>query len=152
VSSRQARGHFPNDEAAIKLLFLMLHRAEKEWIMPPRERTMAKAQFANPLRRTLYQSPGLISEPAPYTENLTVPAPPPKLLPSDRSSYRGNARKRTPRSSTTALRLRLVRWWRRPRSVAADLPRACPPPFSWRAAAAHNGFLLCVRRPRFRPN
>ena len=34
------------DEAAIKLLFLVLHRAEKEWIMPAREWTMAKAQFA----------------------------------------------------------------------------------------------------------
>jgi putative transposase len=42
----QARGHFPNDEAAIKLLFLVSHRAKKEWIMPPREWTMAKAQFA----------------------------------------------------------------------------------------------------------
>lgn len=42
----RARGHFPTDEAAIKLLFLVLHRAEKAWIMPPREWTMAKAQFA----------------------------------------------------------------------------------------------------------
>src|ERR1700733_4211956 len=42
----RARGHFPTDEAAIKLMFLVLHRAEKEWIMPPREWTMAKAQFA----------------------------------------------------------------------------------------------------------
>ena len=42
----QARGHFPTDDAAIKLLFLVLHRAEKAWIMPPREWTMAKAQFA----------------------------------------------------------------------------------------------------------
>ena len=37
---------FPTDGAAIKLLFLVLHRAEKAWIMPPREWTMAKAQFA----------------------------------------------------------------------------------------------------------
>jgi putative transposase len=42
----RARGHFPSDEAAIKLLFLVLNRAEKEWIMPPREWCMAKAQFA----------------------------------------------------------------------------------------------------------
>ena len=42
----QARGHFPTDDAAIKLLFLVLHRAEKAWIMPLREWTMAKAQFA----------------------------------------------------------------------------------------------------------
>lgn len=42
----RARGHFPNDDAALKLLFLALNRAEKEWIMPPREWSMAKAQFA----------------------------------------------------------------------------------------------------------
>jgi putative transposase len=42
----RTRGHFPTDEAAIKLLFLVLHRAEKAWIMPAREWTMAKAQFA----------------------------------------------------------------------------------------------------------
>jgi putative transposase len=42
----RARGHFPTDEAAMKLLFLVLNRAEKDWIMPPREWSMAKAQFA----------------------------------------------------------------------------------------------------------
>jgi putative transposase len=42
----RARGHFPTDEAALKLLFLVLNRAEKEWRMPPREWAMAKAQFA----------------------------------------------------------------------------------------------------------
>ena len=42
----RARGHFPNDDAALKLLFLALNRAEKAWIMPPREWSMAKAQFA----------------------------------------------------------------------------------------------------------
>ena len=42
----RARGHFPNDEAALKLLFLVLNRSEKEWKMPPREWAMAKAQFA----------------------------------------------------------------------------------------------------------
>jgi len=42
----RARGHFPTDEAATKLLFLVLNRSEKEWIMPPREWCMAKAQFA----------------------------------------------------------------------------------------------------------
>jgi putative transposase len=43
---RLHRGHFPSDEAATKLLFLILNRSEKEWIMPPREWCMAKAQFA----------------------------------------------------------------------------------------------------------
>ena len=42
----RARGHFPSDEAAAKLLFLILNRSEEEWTMPPREWTMAKAQFA----------------------------------------------------------------------------------------------------------
>jgi putative transposase len=42
----RARGHFPNDEAALKLLFLVLNRAEKEWTMPAREWTAAKAQMA----------------------------------------------------------------------------------------------------------
>ena len=42
----RARGHFPNDDAATKLLFLVFNRAEKEWTMPPREWAMAKAQFA----------------------------------------------------------------------------------------------------------
>jgi putative transposase len=42
----RARGHFPTDEAAMKLLFLVLNRSEKEWTMPPREWSLAKAQFA----------------------------------------------------------------------------------------------------------
>ena len=42
----RARGHFPTDQAALKLLFLVLNRSEKEWRMPPREWAMAKAQFA----------------------------------------------------------------------------------------------------------
>jgi len=42
----RARGHFPNDEAALKLLFLVLNRAEKEWKMPAREWMAAKAQMA----------------------------------------------------------------------------------------------------------
>jgi putative transposase len=42
----RARGHFPTDEAALKLLFLVLNRSEKEWITPPREWSVAKAQFA----------------------------------------------------------------------------------------------------------
>ncbi len=42
----RARGHFPTDEAAMKLLYLVLNRSEKEWKMAPREWVMAKAQFA----------------------------------------------------------------------------------------------------------
>jgi putative transposase len=42
----RTRGHFPTDDAALKLLFLVLNRTEKEWTMPAREWSMAKAQFA----------------------------------------------------------------------------------------------------------
>ncbi len=42
----RARGHFPHDDAALKLLFLVLNLAAKEWRMPAREWTAAKAQFA----------------------------------------------------------------------------------------------------------
>jgi len=42
----RTRGHFPNDDSAMKLLSLVLNLAEKEWSMPPREWAMAKAQFA----------------------------------------------------------------------------------------------------------
>jgi putative transposase len=42
----RARGHFPRDDAVLKLLFLVLNLAAKEWRMPAREWTAAKAQFA----------------------------------------------------------------------------------------------------------
>jgi len=42
----RARGHFPTDEAVLKLLFLVVNRAAKEWRMPAREWSAAKAQFA----------------------------------------------------------------------------------------------------------
>ncbi len=42
----RTRGHFPSDEAALQLLFLVLNLAEREWRMPPREWAMARAQFA----------------------------------------------------------------------------------------------------------
>lgn len=42
----RARGHFPSDEAATKLLYLVLKRSEKEWKMPAREWAMAKSRFA----------------------------------------------------------------------------------------------------------
>ena len=41
-----ARGHFPHDDAAAKLLYLVLMQEEKAWRMPPREWQKAKAQFA----------------------------------------------------------------------------------------------------------
>jgi putative transposase len=42
----RTRGHFPSDDSALKLLFLVLNLTAKEWKMPPREWSMAKAQFA----------------------------------------------------------------------------------------------------------
>jgi putative transposase len=42
----RTRGHFPSDEAALKLLYLVLNLAEREWRMPPREWGMARAQLA----------------------------------------------------------------------------------------------------------
>jgi putative transposase len=42
----RARGHFPNDEAALKLLYLVLNHLAQEWKRPPREWTEAKTQFA----------------------------------------------------------------------------------------------------------
>src|SRR3954468_21330019 len=38
----RSRGHFPNDEAATKLLFLVLREVSREWKMPPREWAAAK--------------------------------------------------------------------------------------------------------------
>ena len=42
----RARGHFPSDEAATKLLYLVLNRAAEDWKRPPREWFEAKTQFA----------------------------------------------------------------------------------------------------------
>ena len=41
----KSKGHFPNDEAATKLLFLALRNAEKKWIRPPRGWTSTLNQF-----------------------------------------------------------------------------------------------------------
>jgi putative transposase len=42
----RTRGHFPTDEAATKLLYLVLRQVAGEWKMPPREWSQAKTQFA----------------------------------------------------------------------------------------------------------
>ena len=44
--SVRARGHFPSDEAAMKLIWLQLREVTKNWKMPAREWHAAKAQFA----------------------------------------------------------------------------------------------------------
>ena len=40
------RGHFPNDEAATKLLYLALRNITQGWTMPPRSWKAAMNQFA----------------------------------------------------------------------------------------------------------
>ena len=42
----RTRGHFPTDDVAMKLLYLVLRRVAGEWKMPPREKCEAKTQFA----------------------------------------------------------------------------------------------------------
>jgi putative transposase len=42
----RSRGHLPNDEAAIKLLYLVLRKLEKNWKNAQREWTTAMTQFA----------------------------------------------------------------------------------------------------------
>jgi putative transposase len=42
----RVRGHFPSDEAASKLMFLVLREVNKNWTMPPREWNAARTQFA----------------------------------------------------------------------------------------------------------
>lgn len=42
----RTRGHFPTDDSALKLLFLVLNQVSKDWKMPPREWGMARAQLA----------------------------------------------------------------------------------------------------------
>jgi len=44
--SVRSRGHFPSDEAAIKLIWLQLREITQKWKMAPREWAAAKAQFA----------------------------------------------------------------------------------------------------------
>ena len=50
----RARGHFPTDEAALKLLFLVLNRAEKEWRMPATGVGHGQGPVRHPLRRALH--------------------------------------------------------------------------------------------------
>jgi putative transposase len=42
----RTRGHFPGDDAAMTLLYLVLNKAVDEWKRPPREWSEAKTQFA----------------------------------------------------------------------------------------------------------
>ncbi len=44
--SVRVRGHFPNEEAALKLIWLQLREVTQKWKRPSREWHLAKAQFA----------------------------------------------------------------------------------------------------------
>ena len=41
----KSKGHFPSDEAAMKLLYLALRNAEKKWLAPHRDGKRIYAQF-----------------------------------------------------------------------------------------------------------
>jgi hypothetical protein len=69
----RTRGHFPNDDAAMKLLYLVLNHAAEEWKRPPREWSEAKTPVRRRLRREVRQP---MTQPASRTEFLTVPVPP----------------------------------------------------------------------------
>jgi putative transposase len=45
-TSVRGRGHFPTDDAAIKLLYLVLRQTSRNWKMPQREWAAARTQFA----------------------------------------------------------------------------------------------------------
>jgi len=42
----RTRGHFPTDEAAIKLLYLVLPEVAADWKIPPREWCVTRTHFA----------------------------------------------------------------------------------------------------------
>ncbi|WP_236656256.1 IS256 family transposase [Acidiphilium sp. C61] len=63
-------------EATARLLYLILNRSKKEWVMPPREWAMAKAQFAVIFGDHFVRAPGgLMFHRQPYTEFLIPPRP-----------------------------------------------------------------------------
>lgn len=67
----RTRGHFPNDDAAMKLLYLVLNHVAEEWKRPPREWFEGQDPVRRPLRRKVRQP---VTKPASGTEFLTVPA------------------------------------------------------------------------------
>lgn len=66
----RTRGHFPNDDAAMKLLYLVLNHAAEEWKRPPREWFEARTQFA------VVFGERFVTKTASRTEFLTVPHQP----------------------------------------------------------------------------
>lgn len=68
----RARGHFPTDEAAMKLVFLVLNRSEKGWKMGLREWIMAKLSSSS---SSASASLGPWINPASARGNPDIPAP-----------------------------------------------------------------------------
>jgi hypothetical protein len=66
LQQTKTRGHSPNDDAAMNLLFLVLRHAAKAWKMQPREWVAAKTQFVIHLRRQVLR--GMLVKP-PQTQN-----------------------------------------------------------------------------------
>jgi len=66
----RTRGHFPTDEAAMKLLDLVLNRSEKEWIIPAHEWVHGQGSVRHPVRRALHQGIGLIMCNRPPTHEI----------------------------------------------------------------------------------
>src|SRR6202167_706990 len=54
----RTRGHFPTDDAAMKLLFLVLRDTAREWKMPPRAGFEAKTQFVSCFRKSSFKGDG----------------------------------------------------------------------------------------------
>jgi putative transposase len=71
----RTRGHFPTDESALKLLFLVLNLAAKEWKMPPREWCMANSPSCLKTALSWHDETG------PSTEIPTL-SPRPRLRPT----------------------------------------------------------------------
>ena len=46
VGRRCARGHYPNDRAAAKLIYLALRGVERKWMVPPAFWSDARHEFA----------------------------------------------------------------------------------------------------------
>jgi hypothetical protein len=70
AARRPPRGHFPNDDAAIKLLYLVLNNAAEEWKRVPREWFRGQ----DPIRRRLWRKVRqTVTKSASRREFLTVP-------------------------------------------------------------------------------
>ena len=93
-SAVRTRGHFPTDEAALKLLFLVLNRTEREWKMPP---------ASGPWPRPSSPSCSASASPGPWPDHVVQPPDAhgnpdtPRASPSPPLPRRRRSRSRPPR-------------------------------------------------------